>query len=151
MIRYFIVGFALILSGFVYGQNGNINIQDGYAAEGYDVVAYFGGHISKGLKEYRFMHDGVSYLFSKPSNLAKFRNNPEQYLPQYGGYCAYAMGKNGKKVSIDPETYEIRDGKLYLFYNSFFNNTLDDWLEEGPEKLRIQADKNWEKIIKKGK
>ena len=37
------------------------------------------------------------------------------------------MGTKGAKVSVDPETFKIIDGKLYLFYNSFFNNTLKDW------------------------
>ena len=68
------------------------------------------------------------------------------YVPQYGGWCAYALGAKAKKVSIDPETYEIRDGKLYLFYNAFFNNTLESWLEEGPKELQKKADKNWEKL-----
>jgi hypothetical protein len=39
----------------------------------------------------------------------------------------YAMGDSGEKVKIDPETFKILDGKLYLFYNFWGNNTLDDW------------------------
>ena len=34
------------------------------------------------------------------------------------------MVKAGKKVTINPESYEIRKGKLYLFYNAYFTNTL---------------------------
>jgi len=52
-------------------------------------------------------------------------------------------------VKIDPETYEIRDGKLYLFYNSWGVNTLDLWNKEGAEQLRIKADENWKSIGKK--
>ena len=79
-------------------------------------------------------------------NLEKFNADPEYYTPQYGGYCAYAIGKNGDKVKIDPKTFEIRDGKLYLFYHTFFANTLEKWLEEGAEELKKDADKNWIKI-----
>jgi len=69
------------------------------------------------------------------------------YMPQYGGYCAYAIAKKGEKVSINPKTFEIRDNKLYLFYDMFFTNTLDMWLENNPEQLKKQADDNWIKII----
>ena len=44
--------------------------------------------------------------------------NPSCYVPQYGGWCAYAMGYNGEKVEINPESYSIEDKKLYLFYKT---------------------------------
>jgi hypothetical protein len=55
------------------------------------------------------------------------------------------MGAKNKKVSIDAETFEIRAGKLYLFYNSWGNNTLESWLEENPTSLKKKADINWQK------
>jgi beta-xylosidase len=69
-------------------------------------------------------------------------------VPQYGGYCAFAMAIKWEKVSIDPETFEIRDGKLYLFYNSWGTNTFTSWIKEGPAQLILKADKNWQKITK---
>ena len=53
------------------------------------------------------------------------------------------MGLKGDKVSIDPETFEIREGKLYLFYNAWGTNTLELWLENNPEQLKETADVNW--------
>ena len=78
-----------------------------------------------------------------------FQKNPKKYIPQYGGYCAYAIGKSSEKVSINPKTFEIRNDKLYLFYNSWGTNTLKPWKQETPEKLKNQADINWIKITKK--
>lgn len=73
--------------------------------------------------------------------------SPEKYEPEYGGWCAYAMGESGEKVKIDPETFKIVNGKLYLFYNFFFNNTLKDWnIDE--KHLKLKADKNWKMLIK---
>ena len=56
------------------------------------------------------------------------------------------IGAKGKKVSINPETFEIRDGKLYLFYNAWGTNTLEMWLEEGVKGLQEKADKKWEDL-----
>ena len=67
-------------------------------------------------------------------------------MPQYGGWCAYAMADKGEKVSINPKTFEIRDGKLYLFYNSWGTNTLDLWKKENVKGLQKKADQNWELI-----
>ena len=78
----------------------------------------------KGSKQISTNYDGVNYCFSSAANLTLFKSNPKKYMPQYGGWCAYAMGANAEKVEIDPETSKIKDGKLYLFYNAYFNNTL---------------------------
>jgi len=51
------------------------------------------------------------------------------------------MGELGEKVRIDPETFKIVNGKLYLFYNFFFNNTLKDW-NDNEKHLKSKADKN---------
>jgi len=88
----------------------------------------------------------VKFKFSNAENKITFENDPKKYIPQYGGWCAYAMGVSGDKVNVDPETFETRDGKLYLFYNAFRTNTLNKWTEEGPEQLRKKADENWKKI-----
>ena len=100
-------------------QTIDYNTEKGYVAEGYDVVSYFDNQIMKGKNEFKTTHDGVNYRFSTEDNLKTFNENPSKYVPQYGGYCAYAIGAKASKVGINPETYEIRDGKLYLFYNSW--------------------------------
>jgi len=130
-------------------QSAQWNIQKGYVAQGYDVVSYFDNKAQKGKDDIIVEHESVKFKFASQENKAKFEAQPEKYLPQYGGYCAYAIGKNGEKVTINPKTYEIRDGKLYLFYNKLFTNTLDKWLEEGAEELKTKADANWENIKKK--
>lgn len=129
-----------------YSQSINYNLEDGYIANGYDVVSYFKGSPVEGNSNYTYSYDGIKFKFSNQSNLDAFKSNPEKYMPQYGGWCAYAVGSRNKKVTIDPKTFEIRNGKLYLFYNSFFNNTLTSWEKEGPEQLILKADKNWEKL-----
>lgn len=118
----------------------------GVAADGYDVVAYFENQAVVGDKSISSTYHEAIYYFSTQSNKELFDAHPEKYLPQYGGWCAYAMGDTGELVEINPKRYEIRDGKLYLFYDAFGINTLKKWEEEGAERLKSAADLNWEKL-----
>lgn len=125
-----------------------LNLEKGYAVEGYDLVSYFNKkEPSKGKESFKVSLSGVTYLFTDANNKNEFLKNPEKYLPQYGGWCAYAMGEHGKKVEVDPETFKIVNGKLYLFYNKFFNNTLDSW-NKNEAVLLPKANQNWNKYIK---
>jgi YHS domain-containing protein len=124
----------------------HLNLGDDVAIDGYDPVAYFVNNKAvKGNKNMGVYHQGATYYFSSVENKEAFKKNPSAYEPQYGGWCAYAMGKNGEKVSVDPQTFKIINGKLYLFYNSFFNNTLKSWNKD-ETNLKTNADANWIKI-----
>ena len=90
-------------------------------------------------------YEGVIYYFSSQTNKEAFAKSPSSFEPQYGGWCAYAMGSNNEKVEINPETFKIIDGKLYLFYNAYFNNTLKSWNKD-ESNLKKKADVNWKKI-----
>lgn len=143
-MKTFLTLIFLTISTTFFAQN--YNLKNGYVAEGYDVVAYFNNKAEKGDKEFTTTYDGVKFKFSSKENLETFTKSPKKYVPAYGGYCAYAIGLKGEKVSINPKTFEIRDGKLYLFYNSWGVNTLESWQKEGADQLREKADKNWKKI-----
>lgn len=125
----------------------HFNVKKKVAIGGYDPVSYFDNSPEEGQSDYSTTHHGVNYLFMSSANKSKFEKDPKAYIPQYGGWCAYAMGANGDKVKVDPETYKIVSGKLYLFYNFYFTNTLDSWNED-ESTLKDQADLNWDKIIK---
>ncbi|MFC5048052.1 YHS domain-containing (seleno)protein [Aquimarina hainanensis] len=136
---------CLFVVTFFYAQQ-DYNTKNGLVANGYDVTEYFNNKAIKGDPNFTSSYNGVSYQFITAANKEKFDKNPIKYIPQYGGYCAYAIGINGEKVSINPKTFEIRDGKLYLFYNSWGINTLKKWKQEGAEDLQEKADKNWAKL-----
>lgn len=124
--------------------------ENNVANQGYDVVNYFTTNTAqKGSVEFSTTNSGATYYFVNAENLKSFKAEPNKYLPQYDGYCAFAVAKMNKKSPIDPETFRIDDGKLYLFYNNFWEgkpfNTIIPWLnnEEAMEKL---ADKNWKSL-----
>lgn len=145
---------ALFILTDVAGQSPervtNFNIDsEGLALEGYDPISYFHEKKAvKGNKAFTAQVNGIRYYFSSESNKTMFLKSPSSFQPAYGGWCAYAMGAKGEKVEVDPETFKIEDGKLYLFYNRFFTNTLNSWNEK-PKELKAKADKNWLTIVKK--
>lgn len=117
------------------------------ALNGYDPVAYFTqSKAMEGNKSIALVYEGITYYFSNQQNKELFKANPSHYEPQYGGWCAYAMGAKGEKVEVDPETFKIVNDKLYLFYNKYFNNTLKTWNKD-EASLKAKADANWQKIF----
>jgi YHS domain-containing protein len=127
----------------------HFNIDKKIAIDGYDPVAYFAQNKSiKGSKNFAVSFDGIIYYCSSQTNKDILLKSPTKYEPQYGGWCAYAMGAKGTKVEIDPETFKILNGKLYLFYNKGFTNTLPLWNKD-EANLKTKADENWKIILSK--
>jgi len=119
------------------------NLENGIAIRGYDPVAYFTQQKAiRGDRNLAVKAEGVTYYFSSVANKELFKADFRKYEPQYGGWCAYAMGKSNEKVEIDPESFKIANGKLYLFYKSWINNTLFKWNKD-EQNLRPRADANW--------
>jgi YHS domain-containing protein len=135
--------FTSVAFGQVSLRQKTFNLEKGVAIQGYDPVAYFStGKAVKGSSKYAVSAEGVTYYFSTESNKEIFKKDYRKYEPAYGGWCAYAMGESGEKVEIDPETFKVVDGKLYLFYHSWTNNTLIKWNKD-EVRLKSNADKNW--------
>jgi len=113
------------------------------AVEGYDTVAYFTeGKAVKGKKAFQTAWKDANWRFSTQEHLALFKASPEDYAPQYGGYCAWAVSDNSL-AGIDPKQFEIVEGKLYLNYSKKIHQR---WLPE-KETLINKADQNWPNLI----
>jgi hypothetical protein len=122
-------------------------VKNGVGIQGYDPVAYFQDNGAReGMKSIQANHGGVTYYFTSEEHKTAFLSDPLLYLPEYGGWCAYAIAASGDKVKVDPETYKILGDKLYLFYNFKGYNTLDDWNEDESDLL-INAEEYWANII----
>ena len=65
-------------------------------------------------------------------------------MPQYGGYCAYAVSKN-KTASIKPEIFEIIDDRLYLNYSESVQRR---WLKDSKSYIK-KADAQWPELVNK--
>lgn len=71
-----------------------------------------------------------------------FMNNPQQYLPQFGGFCAFGAAV-GKKLYADPTVWKLVDGKLYLNVDSKIQKKFERNLTANIAK----AETNWPKLV----
>ena len=116
-----------------------VNVQDGVAAKGYDVVAYFtDGKPVPGSPAHAYKWQGVTYRFASDGHRDAFKRQPEKYAPQYGGYCAFAMS-SGRFSPGAPNRWRIEGGKLYLNANIFAQSL---WEADIPKRV-IDADGHW--------
>ena len=145
-MREFSLYILLFVAMITYSQEISYNIQNGFIAGGYDVVTYFEGNPTMGDDSYVYTYDAVAFKFSSERTLNLFKDSPKRFIPEYGGWCAYAIALKSKRVTIDPKTYEIRKGKLYLFYKTKLINTYKKWLTKNPPELIRQANMNWTTI-----
>lgn len=113
--------------------------QDNTAVNGYDVVAYFTENKAvQGTTAYSVQYQQVTWLFSSAKHQALFTNHPQQYIPQYGGYCAYAMA-HGFVVETDPQAFSIVNNKLFLNYSLGVRET---WQADQQQYI-IDANQEW--------
>jgi len=109
------------------------------AIKGYDPVAYFtDGKPVEGSDAHTTQWQGATWQFASAKHRELFENNPEQYAPQYGGHCAYAVAK-GDLVKIDPQAWAIVDDKLYLNYSA---SVQKKW-QADRDAFIVQADQQW--------
>lgn len=124
---------------------------DGLALGGYDPVAYFedfGGKAKKGKKSIEATHGGVTYRFASRSNRKAFLAKPERFEPAFGGWCAWAIAaKDGSKAPVDPESFLIEGGRLFVFYKGAGGDTRSAWESNGgSQSLAGKADGNWTRM-----
>jgi len=109
------------------------------AINGYDPVAYFEtGKAIAGDENFVYQWNDADWYFSSQQNMDLFAGSPTQYMPQFGGYCSFAVSK-GFTANSDPNSFEIIDGKLYFFADG---NVQEDWKADINGNLKICKD-NW--------
>ena len=111
---------------------------------GADVVAYFTQNaFVQGSSQFSSTYQDVNFHFSSAEHKAMFDKAPEQYLPQYGGYCA-----NGIMFGIpwggNATDFKLVNGKLYIFGGQVSQAAFELELD----KNIALADQYWEQEIK---
>lgn len=144
---------ALLLVAHIGFSQSVLTNVDKVAVSGYDVVAYHTQNKAvKGSKKYMSEHKGAKYYFSSKAHKKAFIKKPGAYLPQYGGYCAFAIAAKAQKVPVNPETFKITNGKLYLFFNDVYQgkkmNTKVYWDKNESGNI-TKADQQWSSMKNK--
>ena len=122
--------------------------ETGYAASGFDVVAYFDldqvaiGETQPaavpGDKDIIATYNGATFAFSTARNKERFLATPEVFVPQYDGHCAFGVAKGGK-VPGNPHLWRIVENKLYL---NITKNVVGFWEQDVPGNL-LRSESNW--------
>jgi YHS domain-containing protein len=127
-----------LLTTSTYAQDPYFN-KDGIAINGYDPVAFFTENAAvHGTDKYIYKWNGVTWQFKSAENRNTFKSNPEKYVPQFGGYCAYGVSENHKSPT-EPEAFTIVKDKLYLNYNMAVRKA---WRKDTLERIAT-GEKNW--------
>lgn len=117
--------------------------RSGLALKGHDPVAYFTDNAAvEGSAEFASTYGGATYRFASADHKKMFDADPSKYAPQFGGYCAYAVSR-GDTASIDPEAFQIVDGRLLLQYSKSVRSTFN---QDTTGNL-AKADANWPKLL----
>lgn len=128
-------------TAFAADRDMNADAND-LAIHGFDPVAYFtAGQPTQGSAEYSATYKNAIYHFASAENRDAFRANPKKYAPQFGGFCALGVALN-KKLDVDPGSWKVVDGKLYLNVNK---DVQAKWLQDVPGHLKT-AVATWPKI-----
>ena len=117
--------------------------QNNLAISGYDTVSFFSGKPLAGKPEFTYVYDGAEWRFSTRGNLELFKTNPDAFMPQYGGYCAWAVAM-GKLAKSSPEHWSVEDGKLYVNFNARIQRR---WEKDITGFVR-KANDEWPAILK---
>jgi YHS domain-containing protein len=154
-IRSLLFAAALLVSGSGLAIAGPQYVDSsGYAASGFDVVAYFDIQQApvgepqppavRGNTAYTAEYNGAKWAFSSAENRDRFLADPDKYAPQFDGHCAYGVTKGGK-VPGNPNLWRIVDGKLYL---NITKPVVGFWEQDIPGNINLAGSK-WSAVESK--
>ena len=137
---------SLLLSATAFaGDLVNVSGASKVAVSGYDTVAFFTD--SKAVNGSPFIsaeHQAATYFFASEDHKKLFLEHPENYVPQCGGFCAYGVGL-GKLFPVDINTWQVRNGRLYLNLNGAVLQKFNADFQGNVAK----AEKNWPLLVEK--
>jgi len=140
------LGAVLLLAASAYaGELVNVSGASKIAVSGYDPVAFFTD--AKPINGSPFIsaeYQGATYFFVSEDHKKLFSESPDKYAPQFGGFCAFGVGLN-KLFPVDINTWQVRDGKLYLNLNGDILKKFNADFDGNVAK----AGKNWPGLVEK--
>lgn len=152
-MRQLFVAIPLLVIAFSANAQEIFTNDRGIALDGYDVVAYFTeGKPVKGRSDFTATYKGATWYFASAEHRDLFTAKSSAYEPECGGWCAWGVAEKNSKFPVDPNTFKVSDGKLYLFYNGPMGdgkfNSLEPWNKD-EKRLMKSMEMNWKGLSKK--
>lgn len=154
LLKSILVASALTLFSTVSLAGPQYIDETGYAASGYDVVAFHSlDQVAPGSKQPEAVPGKASitaeyndsvWAFSTEENRDLFLADPAKYAPAYDGHCAYGVAQGGK-VPGNPNLWRIVDNTLYL---NIHPQVVSLWEPDIAGQIEA-ADKKWLKAENK--
>ncbi len=153
-MKYFVIAISVIVVGIIsfatvkkvspvsWGLWGTTNTSSGIALHGYDPVSYFeDGAAVQGQASFTFEWRDAVWQFSSADNKERFAASPDQFAPQFGGFCAFAISKG---FTADPalDAWHIEGESLYVFADK---NVRDEWVATLADGSLERSRENWAK------
>ncbi|MEO0795531.1 MAG: YHS domain-containing (seleno)protein [Verrucomicrobiota bacterium] len=124
------------------------------ALGGYDpVMLKKEGKLAKGAAYIYVSWQGAEWRFVTQQNMQDFLESPEDYSPQFGGYCAACIAGLTDRATTaqpgigDPTSFFVYQGKIYVFQNEGLRKRF----RESPEKFIASAEQHWNRWRQEGK
>jgi hypothetical protein len=119
-----------------------VDPRTGLAIHGFDPVAYFTDAVpAAGREEIEWSYGGAVWRFRNAGNRIAFTQDPDIYMPQFGGYDPIMLAK-GVATAGHPHLWHIARDRLYLFRSREDR----DAFAAAPGSAIAAAWANWPKI-----
>ena len=109
-----------------------------------------------GYKEYSYQYRDYAFHFSNQLNQILFMQNPERYIPAWGGFCSKGISDehlpdylwSASCLGPSPllNAYEIIDDRLHVFLN---DTAKGSFLEDTKENIK-KGDLRWSEFMEEG-
>ena len=114
----------------------------GLALYGIDPVAYYtDAKPLIGRSNLEYSYGGAIWRFRNSGNRAAFTDNPDVYMPRFGGHDPVAVAR-GVSMPGHPDFWLIAAGALYLFANTDSR----DAFAADPQKAIAAATARWPEV-----
>lgn len=132
------------LGAYSLSKEAPYNLRNEKFIGGHDPVSYIvDNQAVPGRESIYYEYDGIKFYFTSAAHKEIFIKDPRRFIPEYKGWCAYAMAIDGELVDVDPKKFKVIDGKIYLFYNGFWADTLKKWNTEDDRTQIQNANQHW--------
>jgi len=134
---------AVLIARPAFAAEPEIYQNGGIAIDGSDTVGYFTqSRPVRGEATFTVQHKGAEWRFADQASADAFEADPNAYTPQFGGYCAWAVGQ-GYIASTVPQAWTIYNDKLYLNYSRRIRRRFERNLDENI----ALAEANWPRVL----